>query len=101
MKTITHVTIALLDYPISGDVQMLTRCRQQDKNLIDHGAAALGMSTSAFIRMVGTKAAAEILAQADKQIEAEPIPLAVPEPAPKTKNIRHTLSRTLPPGVKA
>lgn len=99
MKVPSHVTIDLLDSPRAGDRQVLTRFHLVDKLKVDNAAWRMQMSSAAFIRMVSVKVAEIIIAHGDGEEPAEVEAPKSPEPEP-IKNVRHTLSRHAPPGVK-
>jgi hypothetical protein len=96
----SYVTIDLLSTPRAGDRSVLTRYNLVDKVKIDHAAWILGISTAAFNRMVTVKVAEAVIATAEGTKEFEQEPPNEPIIVEKAPNLKHVLSRHVPPGVK-
>lgn len=61
VEDISHVIVSLLEMPVGGQSQILTRVRMDDKKRIDDAAAVLGMSQALFMRTAAINTAKEVL----------------------------------------
>jgi uncharacterized protein (DUF1778 family) len=62
MSKPTSITLDLNEVPAAGDKQIVLRCRERDKSMVDDAAEILGMSQAEFMRVTSVQAARKVVA---------------------------------------